>query len=635
PAGSRGMAFLLADGIVPSNEDRGYVLRRVMRRAILQGRNLGFEAPWLDRFAERVIEIVGPAHPDVAAERETVLRWARSEEESFGRTLERGTEILAQMIEATLADAAPDAAAAPRISAADTFLLHDTYGFPHDLTRELAAERGLGIDEKGFEVLMEEQRARARRGAAGAGAGGGTGGEAGAGAGGGAARGADLAAFAAASAPSHFVGYERLSAETGLVAVERRNGGALAKLEESPFYPEGGGQVSDAGTIRWPGGEARVVGVHRIGDDQALELAPATPAAEPEAGEAPDAAPASAESWLPSGGAVVEAAVDPAMRHATMCNHTATHLLHAALREELGTHVRQAGSAVRPDKLRFDFTQNEPLSPAQSRAVEDRVNRWIAEAHAVRWMNMERDEAERLGAMALFGEKYGEWVRVVEVADVSRELCGGTHVANTAEVGIFRIVSEGSSAANVRRIEALTGPAAIEWFREQADALDRIGELLGSPRDPLAGAERANARLEELEAVARRADRERSGQEAGELAAAAKRHGDLAVLVSRATPAEPKALLELANGIRSQLGGEAAIVLGGAGEEKAGMVVLLSDGAVEKGLSAADLVREVAPEFGGGGGGRPDMAQAGGRDPAGLERALERAAELVESALAA
>ncbi|HMI80164.1 MAG TPA: alanine--tRNA ligase, partial [Solirubrobacterales bacterium] len=461
---SRGAAFLIADGVVPSNEDRGYILRRIMRRAIQQGRTLGLEAPWLGRFAERAIELMGDAYPELVAERETIARWVGDEEESFGRTLERGSELLERLV------AEAEGAETSWIDAADAFKLHDTYGFPYDLTKELLAERGLSVDDQGFEELMEEQRTRARMGAA-------------------TAHGSEdthgrVVAFATAAPPTRFVGYETLRATTGLAAVEPADGRALVKLEESPFYAEGGGQVADSGVLRWNGAEARVVDVYRVGDDQAIEV-------EPGAGIEP--------------GVAVEAEVDAETRHATMRNHTATHLLHAALRERLGTHVRQAGSAVRPDKLRFDFTHGQALAPEELRDVEDRVNEWIKASRPVRWMNMGREEAERLGAMALFGEKYGEWVRVVEVAEVSRELCGGTHVANTAEVGIFKIVTEGSSAANVRRIEAITGPAAIDFFREREAQLREAGEALGNPQDPLAAARRAAEQLKEAGAGAEKA----------------------------------------------------------------------------------------------------------------------------------
>src|SRR5690606_19867480 len=268
-------------------------------------------------------------------------------------------------------------------------------------------------------------------------------------------------------------------------------------------------------------------------------------------------------AWPPEPGVVVEARVDRAERHATMRNHTATHLLHAALREVLGGHVRQAGSAVRPDKLRFDFTQSEAMTPAQIRAVEARVNEWIAAARPVRWMNMSKDEALELGAMALFGEKYGDWVRVVEVENVSRELCGGTHVANTAEVGIFRILSEGSSSSNVRRIEAITGPAAIEWFRARADELTQVGEILGPPQDPVAAASRTAERLAELERQAKEAGSQEASRRAKALAEAAESIGGVKLVAAEIEgEANPKRLLELANRIRSAAG-EAAIALAG------------------------------------------------------------------------
>ncbi|MGC1165008.1 MAG: alanine--tRNA ligase [Solirubrobacterales bacterium] len=589
---SRGAAFLIADGVVPSNEDRGYILRRIMRRAIQQGNTLGLEAPWLGRFAERTIELMGDAYPELVAERETIARWVNDEEESFGRTLERGTELLRRLIvEAKESETS-------WIDAADAFKLHDTYGFPYDLTKELLADEGLAVDDSGFEELMEEQRQRARSGGSAT------------------AHGAEdshekVIAFAAAASPTRFVGYETLSATTALAAVQGGDGRALVKLEESPFYAEGGGQVADSGVLRWAGEEAKVVDVYRVGEDQALEVEPGSGTIEP--------------------GVAVEAVVDRETRHATMRNHTATHLLHAALRERLGTHVRQAGSAVRPDKLRFDFTHGQALSPAELRDVEERVNEGVKASAPVRWMNMERAEAEKLGAMALFGEKYGEWVRVVEVDGVSRELCGGTHVANTAEVGIFKIVSEGSSAANVRRIEALSGPAAIDWFRQRELQLREAGELLGNPQDPLAAARRAAEQLREAGAGAQRAAAEALGTEADQLASAGVSmsfvdDGGKLVLVQAksASATDGRQLLDLANRVQSKLGGKALVVaLGGDFGKKAGLVVLASKDLVERGISAGALVREGAPVIGGGGGGRDDMAQAGGKDPAKLDDALQ------------
>ncbi len=588
---SRGAAFLIADGVVPSNEDRGYILRRIMRRAIQQGRTLGLEAPWLGRFTERAIEVMGDAYPELVAERETICRWVGDEEESFGRTLERGTELLERLIhEAKTSETS-------WIEAADAFELHDTYGFPYDLTKELLAEQGLSVDDGGFEELMEKQRQRSRGGSA-------------------TAHGSEdrherVIAFAASAAPTRFVGYETLRATTGLAAVEGENGRALVKLEESPFYAEGGGQVADSGLLRWPGGEARVLDVYRVGDDQALEVEPSVAIDE---------------------SAAVEAEVDRETRHATMRNHTATHLLHAALRERLGTHVRQAGSAVRPDKLRFDFTHGQGLSAEELRAVEDRVNEWIKASRPVRWLEMERPEAERLGAMALFGEKYGEWVRVVEVDGVSRELCGGTHVANTAEIGIFKITSEGSSAANVRRVEALSGPVAIDWFREREERLSEVGQLLGSPQDPIAGARRAAERLEEVGKGAQQAQAQLLGDEAERIVAAAVEANGVKLAVSRAPLADQKQLLELANRVQSKLGVDAAVALGGGEGGKVALVVLVSKGAVGRGLSAAAAVREAAPIVGGGGGGRDDMAQAGGKDASKLDEALTVARAALESA---
>jgi alanyl-tRNA synthetase len=593
---SRGAVNLIADGVVPSNEDRGYVLRRVMRRAIQQGRVLGLEAPYLGRFTELAVELLGDVYPHVAAERETIERWVSDEEASFGRTLERGTELLGRLV------AEAKERETSWIEAADAFKLHDTYGFPYDLTRELLAEEGLAVDDAGFEALMDEQRQRARTGAEPAVRD----------------RHEAVIAFVAQAPPSTFVGYEDLRAETAVAAAapagEDGDRAALVKLEESPFYPEGGGQVADSGSIRWDGGEARVADVYRVGDDQAIRV--------------------EADAEGPGPGTRVEARVDHVARHATMRNHTATHLLHAALRERLGTHVRQAGSAVRPDKLRFDFTHGAALSPEELRDVEDRVNEWVKASRPVRAMHMDRPEAEALGAMALFGEKYGDWVRVIEVEDVSRELCGGTHVANTGEIGIFKVVSEGSSAANVRRIEALTGPAAIDWFRERSDALDEVGRTLGSPRDALGAARRAAERMSALEGTAAAAGRRDAGEEAGRLAELATEVDGVSVLAARHDGADQTALLELADAVRARAG-EAAIVLGGADGDRVVMIASLTDGPIGRGLSAVEIVREAAAIVGGGGGGRKDVAQAGGRDASRLDEALDAARRAIERGLGA
>jgi alanyl-tRNA synthetase len=589
---SRGAVNLIADGVVPSNEERGYVLRRIMRRAIQQGRALGLEAPWFGRFAERVIEQMGGAYPQLEAERDNILRWVNDEEESFGHTLDRGTDLVAKLVDEA------KASSTSWIDAEDAFRLHDTFGFPYDLTKELLAEQGLAVDDDGFEALMEAQRERARSGGADAPPD----------------RHQQVIAFASAAPKTEFVGYAELAARTSVVAADRLDDGvSLVKLEESPFYAEGGGQVADSGVIVVDGAELAVEDVYRVGDDQALRVA-------------------SGEREVASGDPVA-AAVDRETRHATMRNHTATHLLHAALRERLGTHVRQAGSAVRPDKLRFDFTHGAPLGPVEVRAIEDRVNEWVKASYGVRAMEMERTEAEALGAMALFGEKYGDWVRMVEVDEVSRELCGGTHVANTAEVGIVAIVSEGSSAANVRRIEALTGPAAIDHYRQRADELVEAGALLGSSRDPVAAARRAAERLAELEAKVAALGKQEAGAEADRLGDEGQDVSGVWVMASESPGANARGLLDLADRIKQRQGGEAAVVLGGREGEKAAIVASFTPAAVARGLSASAVIKQVAGLIGGGGGGRDDAAQAGGRNPDGVQDALEAAVGAIRDQL--
>jgi alanyl-tRNA synthetase len=420
--------------------------------------------------------------------------------------------------------------------------------------------------------------------------------------------------FARRSAPSRFVGYETARTNTSLAAVEADDGRLLVKLEESPFYPEGGGQVADSGWLRWDGGEARVEDVYRLGEDQAVAV--------------------SIDSGDPSEGDRVEAVVDWPTRHATMRNHTATHLLHAALRERLGTHVRQAGSAVRPDKLRFDFTHGSALTAEDRQAVEDRVNEWIKAGHRVRALHMARPEAEALGAMALFGEKYGDWVRVIEVEDVSRELCGGTHVASTAEVGIFALVSEGSSAANVRRIEALTGPAAIDWYRERSAALSEVGNLVRSPADPVSGVRALADRASKQEQESKKSGAAQALAQTDELVDKQREISGTKVVIEAAGTPDQKSLLQLADRINAKLG-DAVVVLGGADADRVGLVARVSPAVVELGLSAAALVREAAQLVGGGGGGGDTVAQAGGRDTSKLEAALEATRKTVEAALSA
>ncbi len=648
---ARGMSFLVADGVVPSNEERGYVLRRVMRRAILQGRTLGMGGGFLVRYAGLVRELMGEAYPELHEQRAAIETWLASEEESFGRTLEQGTQMLDGLI------ARAKESGAEGIAARDAFTLHDTYGFPFDLTRELVAEHDLGVEEEGFEELMEQQRARARAAA---------GTSSGSSAEGVAARAGALEGLresarelaARVDEPTRFTGYETERQRTTLAALERieRNGAAgapqasaagtpaaggakerggghtdgagmrryLVKLAESPFYAPGGGQVADTGTIECEHGDcsARVESVVRLGDDQALLVAL-------ERGDLDPSEP-------------VLARVDHAARRATESNHTATHLLHAALRERLGTHVRQAGSYVGPDKLRFDFSHSAALSAEELRDVEDRVNEWILANDPVRPITTTLEEAKRLGAMALFGEKYGDVVRMVQIGEgeYSRELCGGTHVRATAEIGLFHIQSETSSAANVRRIEALTGPAAVQLLREHDRELGEISTTLRTR--PEGAAEAVRERELERRRLEKELDELRRGGAAGNggldldalAAQATELTGGARLLSATVEIPDPKALPELVDRLKGKLA-EAAIVLGGERDGRVHLIVGVAPELVARGVKAGAVVKAAAAPVGGGGGGRDTLAQAGGRDPSKLPDALAAAGAAIEAALAA
>ncbi len=596
----RAAAFLLADGVVPSNEDRGYILRRIMRRTMQQGQVLGLEDPFLPRLYERAVEVMDDAYPDLEAEWPTIERWARAEEESFSHTLAQGEKLLAELVERAKAENTS------WVSAEDAFRLHDTYGFPYELTKELLAEQGLSVDDQGFEELMERARevSRARPSSR-------TRARAEAGGGHVHLEHEDVLRFAKeAGFRTRFVGYETTEADTVLRVAEGANGWMLAKLEESPFYPEGGGQVSDRGIVETPSGRAQVVDVYRLGDDQALALEPL-------------------EGELGTGESA-RAVVERDLRLATMRNHTATHLLHAALRERLGTHVRQAGSYVGPDKLRFDFTHGERLSPEELREVELRVGAWLSGNHPVRAIETTRDEAEALGAMALFGEKYGDWVRMIEIEDVSRELCGGTHVAATAEIGLFHVTAETSSASNVRRIEALTGAEAARLFRERTERLDELARLLRVPEHELGHAvERLNERVKELQ---KRSKGDGGRAVADELVGAAEDVSGVRVVVQAVEGMDAKELLDLSDAVRQKLG-ESAVVLGCAVDGRVHLVANVAPPVVERGVKAGDVIRAAAKVAGGGGGGRDTMAQAGGRDPEKLPEALATAKLEIEKAL--
>jgi alanyl-tRNA synthetase len=627
---TRAMTFLVADGVVPSNEERGYVLRRVMRRAIQQGRGLEMEPGFLNRYADLVRELMGAVYPELCEQREAIGKWLSSEEEGFGRTLEQGMGVLRFHIDHAREEGHDF------VHAEDAFRLHDTFGFPFELTRELLAEEGLRVEEAGFERLMDEQRARAR--AAG-----------GARAGAGDQRERARRFAEQVDAPTRFTGYETERQPTSVAAVAVQNGDGpagdgvaptglapaggedepgedgvagrhlLVKLAESPFYPAGGGQISDTGTLECAQGDcrARVEGVFRLGEDQVLSVV--------------------VERGTLSPREPVLARVDHTTRHATQCNHTATHLLHAALRARLGAHVRQAGSYVGPDKLRFDFSHGAALTDEELRDVEDQVNAWIARADQVHPITTTLEEAKRLGAMALFGEKYGEVVRMVEIGegDYSRELCGGTHVRNTAEIGVFRVMGETSSAANVRRIEALTGPAAVELLREHDRELAAIAATLRTP--PEGAAEVLREREAERKRL-QKAAREDGGAGAIDIDALAGRAETIdgaVVLAAEVIVPDAKALLDVADRLKGKLFGDPVVVLGATIDDRASLVVSVAPALVKRGLKAGEIVKAAAQVVGGGGGGRDTMAQAGGRDPQKLHEALATARSTIEAALGA
>jgi alanyl-tRNA synthetase len=556
----RGMTFLAADGVAPSNEGRGYVMRRIIRRAVLQASRIGLEPPYLARLADVVIEEMGQGYPELEQHRTDVHRILSAEEERFGQTLTRGMRLFEEVAER-----------GGDISGEDAFLLHDTYGFPLELTQELARERGLGVNDEEFTRLMEVQRERSR-----------------------AAISRDdqrAAEFAAAAGfKSEFVGFEKTDVLTQVGALECVEGSLyLLKLRESPFYPAGGGQVSDGGWIELDGDPSVRVSVseaYRFEGDQVLVV----------------------DGEGLSEGDRVRAVVPWSVRFPTMANHTATHLLHKALQDVLGDHVRQAGSAVRPDKLRFDFTHPQALTVEEREEVERQVNERIFQGLPVRAYVTPIDEARKLGAMMLFGEKYGEHVRVIEIDDYSRELCGGTHVRSTAEIGPFAILTESSVGAGARRIEAVTSGEAYAY-------------LHGGLRE----AERLRAELEHV----RKESRKPKAEAAAEFSIVDK--GDDVVLVE-AKALKGGELRDLSDRVRQQEKA-AGVIVGSVDDGRAYLVVNLDESLVGRGLDAAQLVRDLGRHIGGGGGGRPTLAEAGGKNPGGLRDALEAGKQAIAAAL--
>ena len=607
---ARAMTFLTADGVVPSNEDRGYVLRRVLRRAIQQGLALELAPGFLTRYSQRVREMMGGVYPELHEQADATDMWLAAEEEGFGRTLAQGMDMLREHIEQARS------AGRSSVAAVDVFTLHDTHGFPYEMTSELLAEEGLSI-EGDFEELMEQQRARGRGGAGRVGAGSQT---------------LDAALGSLdGGAPTRFTGYETEVQQTTVVAVRPLEDPAsegergmpvrlLVKLEESPFYAAGGGQISDVGTIECAHGDcrARVEDVLFVGEDRVPEVI--------------------LEAGTLEVGEQVLARVDHLVRHKTECNHTATHLLQAALRERVGSHVRQAGSYVGPDKLRFDFSHGQALSADELRDVEDRVNAWIARNDPVRAITTTLEEAKRLGAMALFGEKYGEVVRMVEVGEgeYSRELCGGTHVRSTAEIGAFRITHETSSSANVRRIEAVTGPVAVDLLREHDRLLKEItAELRSRPEDAPAAVRAFAAERKRLEKALKAGGGGVDGMgelDIESLANSALEMGGAIVLAAAVEVSDAKALLDAVDRVKGRLS-DAAILLGTAVDGRVHFVASVAPTLVERGVKAGAVVKAAAQVAGGGGGGRDTMAQAGGRDPQRLGEAIEAGRAAIDAAL--
>jgi alanyl-tRNA synthetase len=557
----RGMTFLVGDGVTPSNEGRGYVLRRIIRRAVQQARAIGLDEIW--RLTDVVADQMAPWFPELDDNRSQIQSVVRAEEERFTQTLARGLRLF------------EDVARKGAISGEDAFTLATTYGFPIELTRELARDGGLAVDEEEFTARMAEHREISRAGAA---------------------RGVERAAEFSASAGfrTDFVGWEKTDVLTQIGALEELEDGLfLAKLRESPFYPEGGGQVTDRGVLihEDSGAEAQLLQAFRFEDDQVLLF----------------------EGSGFAAGDRVRAVVPWSVRFPTMANHTATHLLHRALRDVVGEHAQQAGSAVRPDKLRFDFTHPQALTVEERDEIERRVNQHVFENHPVRTYITPIDEARRLGATMLFGEKYGDEVRVVEIEGVSRELCGGTHVRTTAEIGPFVLLSESSVGAGTRRIEAVTAGEAWALLRARAEEADEL-----------------RIELERLRKGARKPKVEAAGPEVVD----ERRNmaGDVEIIVIEAKSASADDLLALSDKLKQQHA-PAAVVAGSREDGNAHLVLNFDRSLEQRGLDAGAVIKQAAALIGGGGGGRPTMARAGGTQPEKLPEALAEAERLILSAL--
>lgn len=590
----RSMTVLIGDGVLPSNEGRGYVLRRIMRRAMRHGKLLGLMKPFMTGIVDVAIAMFGESYSELLEKKDFIKKVVEMEEKRFQETLDQGTQILTQYVEEAKAKGQAV------LGGEAVFKLYDTYGFPLELTQEMAEEQALEIDLAGFKAAMANQRERARAARA---------------------ENERLAIPDLSRVVTQETKYDPEVTEAAIVAlieetaiVEELNDGAEGKvvLSASPFYAECGGQVGDSGRIATGTGTAEVLTAKRLPDGTIYHVVQVT-------------------GGTLRKGDKATVVIDGARRKDTARNHTATHLLHQALRRNLGEHVNQAGSLVDPERLRFDFSHFSALTAEQIRAVEDAVNEVVFAGLPVTIVETSRDGAKEMGAIALFGEKYGETVRVVKMGDYSTELCGGTHLPSTAEVGLFKIVSEGGVAAGVRRIEALTGRAALNYLNDRDALLAQAASLLkAQPTDVPGRIDTCLQRIKALEKDMAVLHTQMAQGCVADLAAGARDIGGAKVVIGVVEAGETEDLRNVADLVKDKLG-SGIIVLGCANGEKVNFVAMVTKDLVKAGFHAGNIVKEVAKAAGGGGGGRPDMAQAGGKHPEKLAAALEVAAEVIKN----
>ncbi|EGJ3413433.1 alanine--tRNA ligase [Salmonella enterica subsp. houtenae] len=576
----RSCAFLVADGVLPSNENRGYVLRRIIRRAVRHGNMLGAKETFFYKLVGPLIEVMGSAGEELKRQQAQVEQVLKTEEEQFARTLERGLALLDEELAKLQGDT---------LDGETAFRLYDTYGFPVDLTADVCRERNIKVDEAGFEAAMEEQRRRARDASG---------------------FGADYNAMIRVDSASEFKGYDHLELNGKVTAlfvdgkaVEAIDAGqeAVVVLDQTPFYAESGGQVGDKGELKGAGFTFAVDDTQKYG--QAIGHLGKLSAGALQVGDA------------------VQADVDEARRARIRLNHSATHLMHAALRQVLGAHVAQKGSLVSDKVLRFDFSHNEAMKPLEIREVEDLVNAQIRRNLPIETHIMDLEAAKAKGAMALFGEKYDERVRVLSMGDFSTELCGGTHATRTGDIGLFRIISESGTAAGVRRIEAVTGEGAMATVHAQSDRLNDIAHLLKGDSQNLGDKVRAVLeRTRQLEKELQQLKDQAAAQESANLSSKAVDLNGVKLLVSELAGIEPKMLRTMVDDLKNQLG-STVIVLATVVEGKVSLIAGVSKDVTDR-VKAGELIGMVAQQVGGKGGGRPDMAQAGGTDAAALPAAL-------------